>query len=120
MTGNLPSRVMASPAVAEGFTLHEFARHRDVWGNCLFAVAAGDDPELVEPALERAVTERRAARGLEPDQLGQAQVGGKNEAAPSCEALLQRIAEPGVERGQLVGAADALAVGRIGHEHARA
>ena len=54
-----------------------------VWGNCfvsraqrrggllslrqafaLPAVAAGDDPELVEPALERAVPERRAARGL--------------------------------------------------------
>ena len=28
------------------------------------AMAAGDDPEFVEPALERAVPERGAARGL--------------------------------------------------------
>ena len=52
------------------------------------AMAAGDDAELVEPALQRAVPERDAARGLEADQLRQAQIGSKHVAAPAGESLL--------------------------------
>ena len=42
--------------------------------------------EHVQPALQRPVVERDAARRLEPDQLRQAQVGGKDTGAPAGEA----------------------------------
>src|SRR6267142_1718462 len=72
--------------------------------------------ELVQPALERPVPERRTGRGLEADQLGQAQVGGEDIAAPTGKFLLQRVAQLGVEARQLLFASHALAVRRI-HEH---
>src|SRR2546430_2965749 len=58
--------------------------------------------EFVEPALECSVPERRTGRGLEADQLGQAQVGGEDIAAPAGEFFLQRVAQLGVEARQLL------------------
>ena len=44
---------------------------------------AGDHRELEQPALERAVEERRLARDLEVNELGQAQVAGEEVRGPA-------------------------------------
>src|SRR5262249_36265302 len=60
-----------------------------------------------------------AARSLQANQLGEAQIGGEEMAAPAGEALLQRIAELRIEARELFARADPLAIGRIGDHHAR-
>src|SRR5690606_19741995 len=75
-------------------------------------------PEFVKPALERAVPERRAPRRLQADELRHAEVRREEKAAPAREALLPGVAEPGIEARELIGASHALAVRRIGDEHA--
>src|SRR5258708_2100560 len=58
-----------------------------------------------------------AAQQRQADQLGQAQVGGKDVAAPAGKILFQAISQCRIETGQLLGAAHALAIRRIHHHH---
>src|ERR1019366_6493915 len=75
------------------------------------AHAACDDFVFEQAALQRAVVERRALGHLQLDHLGQIHVGAENVAVPAGEFLFQRIAEFGVELGQFLLLAHALAVG---------
>ena len=67
----------------------------------LFPHRAADEFEFEEPAFEGAVEERRATTGGQPDQLGQTKICRKEVRPPACEVLLQAVADPRVERGQL-------------------
>ncbi len=80
----------------------------------------GDDLEPVEAALDRAVEQRRASRGLQSDQLRQPRVAGEQVRGPAGEALLQRVAELRIHRRQRRVALEPHAVGRIGDQHAGA
>src|SRR5450631_2375304 len=65
---------------------------------------------FVEAALERAIEERRAPAGLEPDQFRQTRIAAQQKRGPAGEALLERIAEPRVELRQRIRARESNAV----------
>jgi hypothetical protein len=72
---------------------------------------SGNHLVLQEAGLDRPVEQRNAAAGLETDQLGQQRIAGDDPRLPAGEILLQPVAQQGIPLGQLLGLADALAVG---------
>src|SRR5262249_34501453 len=78
-----------------------------------------DQPVFVETAFERAVEERRSPARPKADQLRQARVAAQQKGGPPGEALLERIAQPRIERRECLRGREPHAVGRIGDDHAR-
>ncbi len=79
---------------------------------------AGDDSVFQQTALQRAVEQRRALRGLQADQLRHLRIRGEEIAAPAGEALLERIAQLRIEGRQPFRLLQPHAIGRVGDEHA--
>lgn len=76
------------------------------------------DRNLQESALDRAVVEDVAAPDAQADLFGQGEVSREDVATPAREALLQDIAQAAIKPAERADLAQALAVGRIGHQDA--
>src|SRR5688572_15860508 len=81
-------------------------------------VTPGDDRDAEQPAFDRAVVERNTSRDLEPDQLRKTEVAREEPRVPPGEPRLERVAERGIERCELLLVGEAHAVGWIREQHA--
>src|SRR5437588_993914 len=68
-----------------------------VGGRGLAAIAARDHAVFVQPALERAVVQHGAPRGLQADEAREIGIAGEDERGPAGEAPLQHIAQLRIE-----------------------
>ena len=79
---------------------------------------ARSDRDLQEPALDRAVVEDVAALDAQADFLGEIAISREDIASPASEALLEDIAQALIEPPERADLAQALAIGRVGHQDA--
>src|SRR5688500_10550540 len=70
------------------------------WLRFLAPVESSHHVKAEQPALEGAIEEWRLARFLQAQQLGQAEIGRKQEDFPAGEALFQCGTEGAVEGGR--------------------
>ena len=76
------------------------------------------DGDFQEPTFDGAVEEDVATARAQADFLGQFEVAGEDKTGPAAEALFEDIAEAPIEPSEGADVAQALAVGRVGHENA--
>ena len=86
-------------------------RHEPAPGSTL------DDEEFIEAAFQCAIEEGNALGGGQADEFRHAGIACQHIGAPAGEALLQPIAEFGVEGLEFVRLAKADSVGRVDHHH---
>src|SRR6516165_2610539 len=75
--------------------------------------------KLQQPARNLPVKERHLLLWLQADRVGEVAVAGKHVRRPAGAALRENFAQKFVQPAQLLFLADALAVGRVTHDHAR-